>query len=119
MDINKYTTIKECLDKESIDAVCICVPTAFHYDTAGEALKAGKHVFIEKPLCLDVNQARKLIDLAIEKKRILMTGHVVRFMPPYQKLKNGLTQGSLEISGFWHLAASQAIPHGVNGKTGK
>jgi len=110
MDINKYTTIKECLDKESIDAVCICVPTAFHYDTASEALSAGKHVFIEKPLCLDVNQARKLIDLAKEKKRILMTGHVVRFMPPYQKLKKWIDSGEYGDLRFLALSRFSGYP---------
>lgn len=109
-DISKYSTIRECLDNENIDALCICVPTAFHYETALEALLAGKHVFIEKPLCLDINQARKLIDLAKEKSRILMTGHVVRFMPPYQKLKKWIDSGEFGDLRFLSLSRFSGHP---------
>ncbi len=86
--INKYSSLEECLNNEDLDAVNICVPTSLHYDLTKKALLAGKHVFLEKPLCLDIDQAEDLINLAEKNDKIFMTGHVVRFMPPYQKLKN-------------------------------
>ncbi len=52
-----------------------------------KVLLHDKHVFLEKPFCLDVEQAEELINLAEKKNKILMVGHVVRFTPPYQNLK--------------------------------
>ena len=85
--IHKYSNLDDCLNSEDFDAVNICVHTDLHYELARKALLHNKHVFLEKPICLDVKQAEELINLAGLKKKILMVGHVVRFMPPYQKLK--------------------------------
>jgi predicted dehydrogenase len=60
---------------------------------AVQALEAGIHVFVEKPLVLDLAQGDKLIELASERDLLLMVAHVVRFMPPYQKLKHWIESG--------------------------
>jgi predicted dehydrogenase len=87
LGINKYSNLDDCLKSEDLDAINICVPTILHYEMTKKALLHDKHVFLEKPICLDIRQAEELINLAEKRNKIFMTGHVVRFMPPYQKLK--------------------------------
>lgn len=87
VNIHMYSTLDDCLNSEDLDAVFICVHTSLHFEMARKALLHDKHVFIEKPLCLNIKEAEELIQLSGEKKKVLMVGHVVRFMPPYQNLK--------------------------------
>lgn len=68
----------EALLAES-DAVVVAVPTAYHYAVARQALDAGKHVLVEKPMTTDVEHARELVTLAESKGLILQVGHVERF----------------------------------------
>jgi predicted dehydrogenase len=86
-DVHKYSSLVECLQNEEIDAVNISVHSNLHYEMTKKALLHDKHVFLEKPFCLDIREAEELISMAKQKNKILMVGHVVRFMPPYQKLK--------------------------------
>lgn len=102
-DVHKYSSLDECLRNEELDAVNICVHTNLHYEMTKKALLNGKHVFLEKPFCLNIEQAEELILLAEQKKKILMVGHVVRFMPPYQKLKQWIDSkefGNLKFLSF-------------------
>ncbi|MEI7424100.1 MAG: Gfo/Idh/MocA family oxidoreductase [Prolixibacteraceae bacterium] len=108
--IKRYTSIDDCLEFEELDAVCICVHTDLHYEMTRKVLLHGKHVFLEKPLCLDKNQAESLINLAKEKEKILMVGHVVRFMPPYQKLKEYINTRKFGELKFLSLTRFSGIP---------
>jgi predicted dehydrogenase len=86
--INKYSSLDDCLHTEELDAVNICTHVNLHYEMTKKALLNDKHVFLEKPFCLNIKQAEELVSLAAERNKVLMVGHVVRFMPPYQKLKH-------------------------------
>lgn len=108
--IKRYSGIDDCLEFEEIDAVCIAVHTDLHYEMTRKVLLHGKHVFLEKPFCLDKNQAESLIKLAKEKERILMVGHVVRFMPPYQKLKEYILNRTFGELKFLSLTRFSGIP---------
>lgn len=66
---------------ESIDAVVVATPAAMHFDLASQALQAGKDVFVEKPLALSHTDGQRLVDLAKDKQRILMVGHVLEYHP--------------------------------------
>lgn len=70
------------------DAVDIVTPTSFHYPLGAYAAKKGKHIFIEKPLCSTVSEARKLVDIVDEVRVKAMVGHVERFNPAMLSLKN-------------------------------
>ncbi|MFC1894749.1 Gfo/Idh/MocA family protein [Candidatus Dependentiae bacterium] len=72
---------------DNVDAVIIAVPTDFHYPIAKDCLQKGKHVFVEKPLTKDINQAQKLFELAENNKLALHIGHVERFNGAVQELK--------------------------------
>ncbi|MFH1727573.1 MAG: Gfo/Idh/MocA family oxidoreductase, partial [Pseudomonadota bacterium] len=77
----------EILNDKEIKAVSICSPASTHYSLAKAALEADKHVFVEKPMVLSLKNAEELIALAKKHKRVLMPGHIFRFDPTVEKLK--------------------------------
>lgn len=70
-------TLAECIDE--LDAVVIAVPTALHHDVALEAISAGKHVLIEKPLAATVLEGQAIVDAATAANVVLAVGHIERF----------------------------------------
>ncbi len=72
------TTVRyqEMLQDPAVDAVVIATPTVTHANLVGEALRAGKHVLVEKPLCRSLDEAAGLEALARATNRVLMVGHV-------------------------------------------
>ncbi|MBS3176617.1 Gfo/Idh/MocA family oxidoreductase [Candidatus Woesearchaeota archaeon] len=87
------TDYREILSNKSIDAVAIVTPGATHYQFAKKALQAKKHVLVEKPLTLSVEQAKELTKFAQRKKRILMVGHLHRYNPAIEIIKKDLKKG--------------------------
>jgi predicted dehydrogenase len=78
-----------------IEAVVIATPARTHYALAREALEAGKHVLVEKPLAMDSRQAEALIALADERRRVLMVGHIFEYHPAVRKIKSLIDEGEL------------------------
>ena len=78
------------LDKllQEVDAVDIVTPTPTHFALASKALRAGKHVFVEKPVTQTVAEGKKLLQLAAEKGLTVQVGHVERFNPAFTGLGN-------------------------------
>ncbi len=74
------------------------------------ALEAGTHVFLEKPFCLDVNEGKQLIELARANDKILMIGHVVRFMPAYKTLKKWIDSEEFGKLEFLSLSRFTGVP---------
>ena len=85
----------EILVDSSIHAVVIAAPAVLHWDLARKALQSGKDAFVEKPLALRVAEARELVDLAQERKRILMVGHILEYHPAITELKRLISSGEL------------------------
>jgi UDP-2-acetamido-3-amino-2,3-dideoxy-glucuronate N-acetyltransferase len=75
--------------------VALATPAVTHYEMAKAALQAGKDVFVEKPLAIDVNQGAELVQLAKAKSRILMVGHILRYHPAILKLQELIHGGAL------------------------
>jgi UDP-N-acetylglucosamine 3-dehydrogenase len=94
-----FSNYKEMLTE--VDAVTIVTPTTTHYEIAKNCLEAGKHVFVEKPLCFDPREAEELVNLANQKGLTLSVGYVFRFNPLVKRLKQLLPEiGPLQyISG--------------------
>ena len=80
---------------QHIDGVVIATPAETHFPIAREALLANKHVYVEKPLVLDEEEAVELIRLAKERDRILMVGHLLQYHPIFLKLKKLCLNGEL------------------------
>lgn len=81
---------------KAVDAIDIVSPTQSHYEYAKYALKKGKHVFVEKPLCETLEEAEELLKLAEEAGVKTQVGHVERFNPAFQSL-DGLPLNPLFI----------------------
>ena len=77
----------EVLENQKTQAVAIATPVKTHYQLALKALRAGKHVLVEKPLAYTAKEAKDLIRVALKKDLILMAGHTFVFTPAVQKLK--------------------------------
>ncbi len=92
-DIQTTTRYKEILNSPEVDAVVISTPTSTHDALVRESLLAGKDVLCEKPLCLREKDARELIKLAKNKRRILMVGHVFLFNAGIRKLRELIQKG--------------------------
>ncbi|MGV3632678.1 MAG: Gfo/Idh/MocA family oxidoreductase [Bacteroidota bacterium] len=78
-----FATAEELISQ--VDCVDIVTPTLYHFELAALALKAGKHVFIEKPVTQTLEEARELIHIASENGATVQVGHVERFNPAFQK----------------------------------
>lgn len=87
-------TVEQVLQSE-VQGVVIAAPAAQHYELAEKALKAGKHVFVEKPLSLKVEEAQNLCNLAKSLDRKLMVGHLLQYHPAFLELKDLIAKGQL------------------------
>jgi len=74
-----YRDYRELLAREELHAVAVAVPNAEHYRVCRDALEAGKHVLVEKPITLTSRDGRELVDLAQRKRLTLSVGHIFRF----------------------------------------
>jgi predicted dehydrogenase len=85
----------DVLRADDIDAVLLATPVGTHHELARQALRAGKHVFVEKPLAQSSEECRELIALADERSLVLMPGHTFLYSPPARKVKELLDAGEL------------------------
>ena len=87
---------RELLAKDDIDAVMVsATPESTHYPMTRDALAAGKHVLLEKPIALTLAEADELIALASEKKLKLTIGYSQRFNPKFAYVRNCVREGTI------------------------
>jgi UDP-2-acetamido-3-amino-2,3-dideoxy-glucuronate N-acetyltransferase len=79
----------------AIEAVMIATPAVTHGALVRAALAAGKHVFVEKPMCLDIAEAEELANLAVRANRLLMVGHLLLYHPAFTSLQASIAAGQL------------------------
>ena len=89
------TRLDRVLADPDVDAVLIATPVHTHYTLAAQALAAGKHVFVEKPLAQSSERADDLVALARERGLILMCGHTFLYSPPVRAVKRLIEAGTL------------------------
>jgi len=87
------TDFDQLISDQSIDAIDICLPGAQHRSTTEAAIAAGKHVMLEKPITLTVEDADALVALAEKTDRVFMIAHVLRFWPEYMEIANRVHSG--------------------------
>jgi predicted dehydrogenase len=83
------------LEDPTLDAVAIASSAATHYSLVKKALLSGKHVFVEKPMCLQAADAADLVTTAAEQQRLLMVGHLLKYHPAVEFLKEYIRAGRL------------------------
>ena len=91
----------ELLNDSDIDGVFIVTPTKTHYKIAKDALEAGKHVFVEKPLTYSVQESEELVKLAKKNKVNLMVGHTFLYNSAVHYIKDLIDRG--EVGELRHL----------------
>ena len=91
---------------KGVQAVTIAVPTSHHYSLAVELIENGIHVLVEKPITIDLIQAKSLVDLSKKNHCVLQVGHLERFNPAVRKLKS--------VMGSPVFLESQRISHPTN-----
>jgi len=89
------TSANDVLNNPEIDALVIATPVFTHFDLALKALQNDKHVLIEKPMVSSTDQAKKLIDLADKKNKVLMVDHTFLYTGAVQKMKSLIDSGDI------------------------
>ena len=89
------TRVSDLLEDSELNAIVIATTAPTHYRLCRDALLAGKDVYVEKPFVLNVAEAEDLIQLAEQKGRILMVGHLLEYHPVINKLKQMIESGEL------------------------
>jgi len=88
-------TLDEVLADDGIHGVSFATPAEMHADHASQAIAAGKHVYVEKPLALDVGDAGRVIAEAKAADRVLMVGHLLQYHPVFRALRAMVEAGDL------------------------
>ncbi len=93
--VEVMTSTEDLLARDDIDAVAIATPASTHARIAMAALRAGKHVLVEKPIADSSTDAQAMIDLADERGLVLMVDHTFCYTPPVIKIRELIADGSL------------------------
>lgn len=109
-DLHRYREFAQLIADPTIELVDICLPTPFHAPLSIAALRAGKHVFCEKPMSLKLDQCAAMQAAAREAGRQLMIGHCLRYWPHYVKAHELLISGEYGRARYSSLHRSSALP---------
>ncbi|GAG09159.1 unnamed protein product, partial [marine sediment metagenome] len=90
-----FTDYKKMLRLKDLDAVSVCTPNYMHKAPTVAALRAGKHVMVEKPMAMNAREAQAMVDAAKEAKRKLVIGFQYRFSPEAQAVKRYVDDGQI------------------------
>lgn len=85
--VKTYTRLQDALRDSKTDAIALATPAEQHHSMGIAALKAGKDLFVEKPLALEWEDGIELVETAKEHDRILMVGHLLRYHPAIEKIQ--------------------------------
>jgi predicted dehydrogenase len=91
--IATYANLDDMLADPSIDLIDCCLPPSWHAKVTVAALKAGKHVFCEKPIALTPADATRMVAAAKQAGKLLLIGHVLPFFPEYKFAYDAITSG--------------------------
>lgn len=121
-----WTDWEDCLnDRPEADIVIIAMPDNLHHAPALRALDAGYHLLLEKPISPTEEECREVIAKALERKRLVMVGHILRYTAYFAHIKALIDSGELgevvsiahqESAGFWKVAHSYVRGNWANSK---
>ncbi len=98
-----YESYDSLLRDDSIEAVSIVMPDTLHYEVTRAAIEAGKHILLEKPIAATVPDAAAICELAASSDRVLLIGHILRFMAAHRIAQARISSG--ELGEIIHLSA--------------
>jgi predicted dehydrogenase len=93
--IETTTDYRRILGRKDVDAVVVATPPETHMRLTVEALRAGKHVFVEKPLALSASEGTAMVEEAQKASRVLMVGHTFVYTAAVNKIKEVIASGEL------------------------
>jgi len=94
-NLSIYTDAGELINDTNVDAVVVATPVSSHFDLAMAALKAGKHVLVEKPIASNSDQSVQLIDEAARRNLVLMVDHTFVYTDAVRKMRELILTGAL------------------------
>jgi len=94
-DVDTCIALNEVLSNRDVKGVVIATPAETHFRIAREALLAGRHVYVEKPLVLDETEGTELIRLSRKRELVLMVGHLLQYHPVFERLRTLVSSGEL------------------------
>ena len=92
---NAYSDFSELLAQPDVQGLCLSTPPFVHYEMAAQALEAGKHVFLEKPVAMTAAEAKKLYTLSRQHQRQLGVDFEFRYIPAWMALKAKLQRNEI------------------------
>lgn len=112
--VARYSDYRKLLEDKSVDAVCIATPDHWHALQTIDAIKAGKDVYVEKPLSKTIHEGRAMINAARNSKQIVTVGLNRRAAPLYQKLAQEIPAGKIgKVSFAQTYYVSNMSPAGI------
>jgi predicted dehydrogenase len=105
-------TLEEALGECDVDAVDVCAPTPFHAALAVQALKAGKHLLLEKPMARTLEECDAIIEAARGSGRTAMVAHVLRFFPEFVRGKEAVDAGLVGEPAVVRTSRGGGMPRG-------
>lgn len=120
--VSTFADYRELIGQDDVDLVDITVPNHLHYPVAKAALQGGKHVLLEKPMTLRLDEADELIDLARCSGKLLAVNHELRLSRLWGQVKTLISQGTigrpmyvlLELSRFPYRRGSQGWRYDID-----
>lgn len=106
-----YDDIDTLLEKADVEVVDICLPNFLHYKACIKAAKAGKHVIIEKPLCLSLAEADEMIAECKKQGKFLMYAEELCFAPKYERAREIIESGAVGDIFMLKQAEQHSGPH--------
>ncbi|MFH1684305.1 MAG: Gfo/Idh/MocA family oxidoreductase [Candidatus Margulisiibacteriota bacterium] len=94
-DVSFVDDFRVIINDPEVEAVVVATPAPLHFQIAKECLEKGKHVFVEKPITLEVGEAVQLAKLAKQNRKRLMVGHLLLYHPAVIELKRLIEKGEL------------------------
>jgi len=113
--VDWFTDYKRLLE-EKPDFAIVAVPTKLHRKVAEDAVKKGCHILVEKPIAHTVSEARKIVEIAEKGGAQLMVGHIERFNPVVQEMKERIGEETVHLIGAVRVGppiASERVDTGV------
>jgi predicted dehydrogenase len=103
-----YNDYDEILSNREIDVIAICAPTFLHAEMVIKAARAKKNIFCEKPLAMNNEEAKYMLEAVNNNNVKAMTAHVLRFWPAYMRIKEIVESG--EIGKILHIYCERLMP---------
>lgn len=104
----------EIISNPEIDLIDVCTPTPFHKEYTLKAVKAGKHVFCEKPIARTIAEAEAMVKVIKSAKMKFVVGHVLHFFPEFVVMKQLIDQGKIGKPGVIRTSRMAGFPRASN-----